>query len=55
MDADVAIGPDVEDIGFWQFDNGAKAMAAGKYTARQALDDDKLATVFREHNSFFSI
>ena len=41
-DADIAITPDVEDIGFWQFNNAAKAIAAGEYAARQALNEHKI-------------
>jgi NTE family protein len=44
-DADIAINPDVEEIGFWQFNNAAKAIAAGEYATRQALDKNKLATL----------
>jgi len=41
-DADLAISPDVEGIGFWQFYNAAQAIAAGEHAARMALDGKKL-------------
>jgi len=44
-DADLAISPDVEDIGFWQFNNAAKAIAAGEHAARKALGGNKLANL----------
>jgi predicted acylesterase/phospholipase RssA len=37
-DADLAISPDVDEIGFWQFNNAAQAIAAGAYAARIALE-----------------
>jgi NTE family protein len=43
-DADLAISPDVEDIGFWQFNNAAKAIAAGEYAARQAVNEHGIST-----------
>ena len=41
-DADLAISPDVEGIGFWQFNNAAQAIAAGEHAARMALGRKKL-------------
>jgi NTE family protein len=42
-DADLAISPDVEGIGFWQFHSAAQAIAAGEYAARKMLDKNKVA------------
>jgi NTE family protein len=44
-DADMAISPDVEAIGFWQFNDAAQAIAAGERAARKALDKRKLLSV----------
>jgi len=41
-DADLAISPDVEEIGFWQFNNAAQAIAAGEHAARTVLKGNKL-------------
>jgi NTE family protein len=41
--ADLAISPDVENIGFWQFHNAGQAIAAGEHAARKALEENKLA------------
>jgi len=46
-DADVAISPDVEDIGFWQFNNGARAIAAGEEAARKALESRAFVNLLR--------
>jgi predicted acylesterase/phospholipase RssA len=35
--ADIAISPDVENIGFWQYHNAAEAIQAGERAARSAL------------------
>ncbi|MCX6012365.1 MAG: patatin-like phospholipase family protein, partial [Chloroflexi bacterium] len=35
--ADLAISPDVKDIGFWRFDKAAEAILAGEKAAREAL------------------
>lgn len=40
--ADLAISPDVEKIGFWQFNNAAQAIAAGEQAARAVLNGDKM-------------
>jgi NTE family protein len=40
--ADLAISPEVEEIGFWQFNNAAQAIAAGEKAARLALGTKKL-------------
>jgi NTE family protein len=40
--ADLAISPEVEDIGFWQFNNAAQAIAAGERAARMVLEGNKL-------------
>jgi NTE family protein len=37
--ADLAISPDVEDIGFWQFTKAAQAIAVGEEAARGALSN----------------
>ena len=42
-DADLAISPDVEEIGFWQFSNTAQAIKAGEQAARKTLDGNKMA------------
>ena len=41
-DADLAINPIVEEIGFWQFNNAAKAIAAGEQAANNALEKIKV-------------
>ena len=46
-DADVAISPDLEDIGFWQFNNGGRAIAAGEDAARKALNKRAVANLLR--------
>jgi NTE family protein len=40
--ADLVISPEVEDIGFWQFNNAAQAITAGEQAARIALEGNKL-------------
>jgi predicted acylesterase/phospholipase RssA len=40
--ADIAISPDVEKIGFWQYHNAAQAIAAGEQAARIALSSIEL-------------
>jgi predicted acylesterase/phospholipase RssA len=44
-DADLAISPDVEDIGFWQFNNAKKAIAAGEHAARKMLEGNKIVNL----------
>jgi len=44
-DADLAISPDVEDIGFWQFNNAKKTIAAGEHAARKMLEGNKLVNL----------
>ncbi len=39
--ADLAISPRIEDIGFWQFDRAAFAVAAGEQAAKKAIKDYK--------------
>jgi NTE family protein len=46
--ADLTISPDVEAIGFWQFNNAAQAIAAGEQAARRALDGDKMLSLLRQ-------
>ncbi len=41
-DADIAISPEVEDIGFWQFNKTTLAIEAGEKAARQVLEQSKL-------------
>ena len=43
--ADLAISPDVEDIGFWQFNKAAQAIAAGEIAARRVLQRSKLTSI----------
>lgn len=45
-DADLAISPDVEDIGFWQFDKAAQAIAVGEKAAKLAVQRSKLVSGF---------
>jgi NTE family protein len=45
-DADLVINPNVEEIGFWQFNNAAQAISAGERAARIVLDRNKLANIF---------
>jgi NTE family protein len=40
-DADLAISPSVEAIGFWHFDRAAQAIAAGEKAAQYALQQNK--------------
>jgi NTE family protein len=40
--ADLAISPEVEEIGFWQFNNAAQAIAAGEQAARKVLTENLL-------------
>jgi NTE family protein len=44
-DADIAISPEVENIGFWQFTRSAQAIEAGEKAARQALQESKLTSL----------
>ena len=46
-DADLAISPNVEGIGFWQFNNASRAIAAGEQAARVALDGNQIADILR--------
>jgi predicted acylesterase/phospholipase RssA len=41
-EADLALSPDVEGIGFWQFNKAAQAIAAGEQAARKVLQENKL-------------
>ena len=43
-DADLAISPDIENIGFWQFNNAAKAIAAGEQATLMALKGSNVPT-----------
>jgi NTE family protein len=43
--ADLAISPDVEGIGFWQFNNAVKAIAAGEHAARKALERNPVPSI----------
>jgi predicted acylesterase/phospholipase RssA len=45
-DADLAISPDVEDIGFGQFDKAAQAIAVGEKAASMAVQQSKPAIGF---------
>jgi NTE family protein len=47
-DADLAISPDVEDIGFWQFDKAAQAIAVGEKAASRAIQGSKPTGVFSQ-------
>ena len=47
-DADLAISPDVEDIGFWQFDKVAQAIAVGEEAASRAVQGSKPTGVFSQ-------
>jgi predicted acylesterase/phospholipase RssA len=40
--ADIAISPDVSNIGFWQYNNARQAILIGEQAAREALSDKKL-------------
>jgi NTE family protein len=42
-EADLAINPNVEEIGFWQFNNAVQAIAAGEYAASISLERKDLA------------
>lgn len=42
-DADLVINPEVEEIGFWQFNRSTQAIAAGEKAAREVIRDSKLA------------
>ena len=44
-DADLAISPDVEDIGFWQFDKAAQAIAVGEKATSRAVQRSKQTSV----------
>ncbi len=43
--ADLAISPDVEGIGFWDFDKAAQAIAVGEEGAARALKNNEPASV----------
>jgi NTE family protein len=47
-DADLAISPDVDEIGFWQFNNAAHAIAAGEYAARIVLEGKNTVGLLRK-------
>ena len=40
--ANLAISPEIDDIGFWQFNRAAEAIKAGERTARIALRTSEL-------------
>jgi NTE family protein len=40
--ADLAINPDLDEIGFWQFNHAAQAIMAGEQAARRVIKDSKL-------------
>ncbi len=44
-DADLVINPDIEDIGFWQFDKADQAIAAGEKAASRAVQRSKQTSV----------
>ncbi|GAI62489.1 unnamed protein product [marine sediment metagenome] len=44
-DADLVISPDIEDIGFWQFDRAAQAIAVGENAASRAVQRSKQTSV----------
>ena len=44
-DADLVISPDIEDIGFWQFDKAAQAIAVGEKAASRAVQRSKQTSV----------
>jgi NTE family protein len=46
--ADLAISPEVEEIGFWQFNSAAQAITAGERAARIVLDGKKLPGFLRQ-------
>jgi NTE family protein len=46
-DADLVINPDVEEIGFWQFNNAAHAIAAGERAAQMVLKGRKIKSLLR--------
>jgi NTE family protein len=48
-DSDLAINPEVENIGFWQFNNAAQAIAAGERAARLALKGNKITKLLKQH------
>lgn len=39
--ADLVVSPDIEEIGFWQFDKAAQAIAAGEKAASLAVQRSK--------------
>ena len=45
-DADLVISPDIDDIGFWQFDKAAQAIAVGEKAASLAVQRSKPTSVF---------
>jgi len=44
-DADLVISPDIDDIGFWQFDKAAQAIAVGEKAASLAVQRSKQTSV----------
>ncbi len=50
-EADLAISPNVEEIGFWQFNNAVQAIVAGEQAARKALDGNKLQNLLGQSGS----
>ncbi len=45
-DADLVISPDIDDIGFWQFDKAAQAIAVGEKAASLAVQRSKPTSSF---------
>ena len=45
-DADLVISPDIDDIGFWQFDKAAQAIAVGEKAASLSVQRSKPTSVF---------
>ena len=43
--ADIPISPEVDDIGFWQFNKAAQAITAGEIAARRVLQRSKLTSI----------
>ncbi len=41
-EADIAISPDVSQVGFWQYNNARQAISLGEQAARNALANDKV-------------
>jgi predicted acylesterase/phospholipase RssA len=44
-DVNLAISPDVEEIGFWQFNNAAQAIVAGEKAAHIALEGNNVVSL----------